>query len=122
MMPAANPIDLQRTDGEGLQTTKHVVTGAPTTPQACFEQTLSRGREERVALLGLVGDILSFLLKPPSSGAARLQVWPCLILDIAGHHDWHYEGLEGTSTSPPNLDDAPPCAPVSGTPSTDGGN
>lgn len=83
---------------KAYNTTKHVVTGAPTTPQACFEQTLSRAREERVALLVLVGDILSF----PSEAAvewahARLQASGVPYLYIAGNHDWHYEGLEGTS-------------------------
>lgn len=79
-------------------TTKHVATGASTTPQACFEEALSRAREERVALLVLVGDILSF----PSEAAvewahARLQASGVPYLYIAGNHDWHYEGMEGTS-------------------------
>ncbi|HRR34157.1 MAG TPA: metallophosphoesterase [Kiritimatiellia bacterium] len=83
---------------KAYNTTKHVVTGAPTTPQDCFEQTLSRAREERVALLVLAGDILSF----PSEAAvewahARLQASGVPYLYIAGNHDWRYEGMEGTS-------------------------
>lgn len=77
--------------------TRHFKTGQPTNPQASFEQALALAKTERVDLLALVGDIFSF----PSEAAIewaydRVQASGVPFLYIAGNHDWHYEGMEGS--------------------------
>jgi len=77
--------------------TSHFKTGQPTNPEQSFEESLARANANEVDLLALVGDIFSF----PSEAAidwvtkrlAKLQVpW----MYVAGNHDWHYEGMEGS--------------------------
>jgi UDP-2,3-diacylglucosamine pyrophosphatase LpxH len=80
--------------------TTHFATGAPTNPQAGFEQALAHAKADHVALLVLVGDIFSF----PSEAAvewahARLQASGVPTLYVAGNHDWHYEGMEGSENA-----------------------
>ncbi len=80
--------------------TKHFKTGGPTHPQESFEKALAFAKESRVHLLALVGDVFSF----PSEAAidwayARLKTAGVPYLYIAGNHDWHYEGMEGSETA-----------------------
>jgi predicted phosphodiesterase len=80
--------------------TRHFRSGAPTNPQESFEKTLAIAREERVDLLALVGDIFSF----PSEAAvewahAQLTAAGVPYLYVAGNHDWHYEGVEGSGAA-----------------------
>jgi predicted phosphodiesterase len=70
--------------------TKHYKTGEPTNPEACFEATLELAKEQQTDLLILGGDIMSF----PSEAAIE---WVLERLYTAGNHDWHYEGMEGSS-------------------------
>jgi len=77
--------------------TRHFLTGEPTHPQQCFEQTLVRAKNARVELLALVGDIVSF----PSEAAVewvQQQLAQAAIpyVYVAGNHDWHYEGMPGS--------------------------
>lgn len=78
--------------------TTHWQTGEPTNPEKAFEETLAIAKELNVDLLGLSGDIFSF----PSEAALewvmeRLEKSGLNYLYTTGNHDWHYEGMEGTS-------------------------
>lgn len=78
--------------------TRHFQTNEPTNPEACFEKTLAIAQKENAKLLVLAGDIFSF----PSEAAIE---WVCEKLNssglpylyTAGNHDWHYEGMQGSS-------------------------
>ena len=80
--------------------TTHFKTQATTHPEEAFEQTLAFAKEENADLITLVGDIFSF----PSEAAiewvqSKLKATGIPYLYIAGNHDWHYEGMEGTLES-----------------------
>jgi len=80
--------------------TKHFQNGIPTNPQQSFERTLTLARKGGVDLLAMVGDIFSF----PSEAAiewvhAKLKASGVLYCYIAGNHDWHYEGMEGSEAA-----------------------
>lgn len=77
--------------------TVHFRTGQATNPQKSFEETLQWAVEQQADLLALTGDIFSF----PSEAAvewAQEQLERCGIpyIYLAGNHDWHYEGMEGS--------------------------
>lgn len=83
---------------EAYQRTRQAVTGAWTTPKDQFQESLYQAREAQVDLIALVGDIFSF----PSEAAIawvldQLKASGLAWLYIAGNHDWHYEGLPGSS-------------------------
>ncbi|WDQ15787.1 metallophosphoesterase family protein [Rhodopirellula sp. P2] len=77
--------------------TTHFKTRQPTTPEKSFQDAIERANAQKVDLLALVGDIFSF----PSEAAIE---WVSEQLDdlkmpwlyVAGNHDWHYEGMEGS--------------------------
>ena len=78
--------------------TQHFRTNAETNPEECFNESLSRITEKRQELIVMAGDILSF----PSEAAVdwvgqRLRRTGVPHVYTAGNHDWHYEGMEGTS-------------------------
>jgi len=80
--------------------TKHVKTGLPTAPQESFEKAVQLARETAADLFAMVGDIFSF----PSEAAiewaqATLKRAGVPFLYVAGNHDWHYEGMEGTEAA-----------------------
>lgn len=84
---------------KGYNHTQHFRSKEATDPEKCFEETLQAAQNAHVELLVLAGDIFSF----PSEAAiewvlARLEKTGIPWLYIAGNHDWHYEGLPGTST------------------------
>jgi UDP-2,3-diacylglucosamine pyrophosphatase LpxH len=84
--------------------TKHFQTGEPTNPEACFQQTLAIAQNEKVSLIALIGDILSF----PSEAAVdwvgqQLKAFSLPFVYTAGNHDWHYEGMAGTTTELRNI-------------------
>lgn len=79
--------------------TLHFQTRQPTSPMQAFEATLKQAAEQHADLLILAGDILSY----PSEAAiewlhARLQEAAIPYVYVAGNHDWHYEGMPGTSS------------------------
>lgn len=80
------------------RTTKHVRTGKPTNPRESFQKILERAQRDRAAMVALVGDILSY---PSEAGvdwvSAQLDKAGLPYLYTAGNHDWHYEGMDGTS-------------------------
>ncbi len=80
--------------------TRHVKTGNITNPETCFLETLAIARQEQVAFVALLGDIFSF----PSEAAiewaeAQLKESQLSYVYVAGNHDWHYEGMEGSLES-----------------------
>lgn len=85
-------------------TTKHFRTGEETNPVRCFEETLALAVEKNADLIAMTGDIFSF----PSEAAIEWiheKVSNCGIpyMYIAGNHDWHYEGMEGSSKQLRNI-------------------
>lgn len=77
--------------------TKHFQTGAATHPNEAFVQGLALAKESGADLVALIGDIFSF----PSEAAvewtlARLAEAGLPFAYVAGNHDWHYEGMEGS--------------------------
>jgi predicted MPP superfamily phosphohydrolase len=80
------------------QSNSHFQTGENFTTAESFAWTLETAKKERVDFLVLTGDIFSF----PSQAAVE---WAQQKLDdtkipfayVAGNHDWHYEGMKGSS-------------------------
>jgi len=77
--------------------TKHFRTGEYTDPVRCFEETLEMAVGKKADFITMTGDIFSF----PSEAAIEWvleKVNNCGIpyMYIAGNHDWHYEGMEGS--------------------------
>jgi DNA repair exonuclease SbcCD nuclease subunit len=77
--------------------TIHFQSRLKTTPEESFEQTLDYAKKENADVITLVGDIFSF----PSELAiewvqAKLKAINIPYIFVAGNHDWHYEGMEGT--------------------------
>ena len=86
----------KRMAGAYNQTT-HFKTGEKTHPEEAFKQTLALAKEVKADLITLVGDIFSF----PSEAAVewvmeKLKQTGIPYIYIAGNHDWHYEGMEGS--------------------------
>lgn len=83
---------------EAYNVTKHYKTGEETTPSLAFLETIQVACEKEVDLLAMLGDIFSY----PSEYAIE---WADSILRdsrlnyvyTAGNHDWHYEGMSGSS-------------------------
>lgn len=78
-------------------TTRHFQTGEETNPEQTFVETLTLAQKEKFDFIGLVGDIFSF----PSQAAIewvqeKLQPLNIPYAYVAGNHDWHYEGMQGT--------------------------
>ena len=77
---------------------RHFQTGEPHSAAEHFEWTLATARKEKADFIALTGDIFSF----PSEAAVE---WALQALKqtgipfayVAGNHDWHYEGMEGSS-------------------------
>jgi hypothetical protein len=85
---------------KAYNTTKHFKTGATMTPEEGFKHVLTSARESKTDLFAMLGDIVSF----PSEAAvewisAEVAGSGLPSLYVAGNHDWHYEGLEGTSAA-----------------------
>lgn len=78
--------------------TTHAVTGRPTTPDECFAESLAAAKRDGADLVALTGDIVSF---PSEANVDRVMehLSGCGLpwMYTAGNHDWHYEGMEGTS-------------------------
>ncbi|WP_400073518.1 metallophosphoesterase family protein [Zobellia russellii] len=80
--------------------TTHFKTQIETNPEEAFEQTLAFAKEVNADVIILNGDIFSF----PSEAAiewvqSKLKDTGIPYIYIAGNHDWHYEGMEGTLES-----------------------
>ena len=80
--------------------TIHFQTGAATNPEESFRKTLEIAKQDQSKLDALIGDIFSF----PSEAAvewvaSQLKEAQLPHLYVTGNHDWHYEGMEGSSHS-----------------------
>lgn len=78
--------------------TKHFRTGADTNPEQSFIEVLDIAVKSKADLIALTGDIFSF----PSESAiewaySELQKTGIPFIYTAGNHDWHYEGMKGSS-------------------------
>jgi predicted phosphodiesterase len=76
----------------------HFETGEPYSSQESFERTLELAVKQEVDFLALTGDIFSF----PSQAAVdwalqKLNHTGIPFAYVAGNHDWHYEGMKGSS-------------------------
>ena len=79
---------------------KHFQTGVPTTPEESFLATIRLAQQRGVDAIAMLGDIVSY----PSERGVE---WIGEVLDTvaipcyytSGNHDWHYEGMEGSSES-----------------------
>jgi predicted phosphodiesterase len=76
----------------------HFRTGEKADTKTHFEATLNLAKEKEADLIALTGDIFSF----PSEAAIewahdQLQSIGIPYVYIAGNHDWHYEGMPGSS-------------------------
>lgn len=80
------------------QRNTHFETGENCTAPEGFEHSLSIAKEKQVDFLALTGDLFSF----PSEAAVEWVLEKLEEVDIpygfvAGNHDWHYEGMTGSS-------------------------
>lgn len=79
---------------------RHFQTGAQTTPEESFVATIRLAQQRDVDAIAMLGDIVSY----PSERGVE---WVGEVLDTvaipcyytSGNHDWHYEGMEGSSES-----------------------
>lgn len=76
----------------------HFQNGEKYTTKESFLWTLQQAKEEEADFLALTGDIFSF----PSEAAVewaldRLNETGIPFAYVAGNHDWHYEGMEGSA-------------------------
>jgi len=76
----------------------HFQTGEKYSAKESFEQTLELAKKQKVDVLALTGDIFSF----PSQAAVewalhKLNDTGIPFAYVAGNHDWHYEGMKGSS-------------------------
>jgi hypothetical protein len=77
---------------------KHYQTGEAGSTTAHFQQLVQLGKDQKVNLLALSGDILNYpsevsvsFVKDELSRSGLPHMY------TAGNHDWHYEGMEGTA-------------------------
>jgi len=79
---------------------KHYKTKKKTTSMQMFLDLLEVAKEENVDLIVLTGDIIN---NPSQSSAAfiykALKSIEIPYIYLAGNHDWHYEGMKGSSES-----------------------
>lgn len=76
----------------------HFQTGKEISTKESFEQTLELAKEQEIDFIALTGDIFSF----PSEAAIewalqKLNDTKIPFAYVAGNHDWHYEGMNGSS-------------------------
>jgi len=76
----------------------HFQTSEKYSTKESFEITLEFAKKEKVDFLALTGDIFSF----PSEAAVewalqKLRNTNIPFAYVAGNHDWHYEGMKGSS-------------------------
>ncbi len=90
--------DYSKRMAAGYKTTKHFQTGEETYPQKAFTETIALAEKNKSDGIAILGDMFSY----PSEAAIE---WAMNELNqvkvpfyyICGNHDWHYEGMAGSS-------------------------
>lgn len=90
--------DFSKRMAAAYQSNIHFQTGEELTTKESFEMTLNLAKEQNADFLALTGDIFSF----PSEAAiewafGKLKDTGIPFAYVAGNHDWHYEGMKGSS-------------------------
>ena len=91
-------LDFSTRMANAYKNNSHFQTGENYSTKESFEQTLELAIQQEVDFVALTGDIFSF----PSEAAVE---WALQKLNdtgipfayVAGNHDWHYEGMKGSS-------------------------
>lgn len=83
---------------EAYKKRKHFSTGELVTPSVVLDEILAKAVAEKIDLLSLSGDIINY----PSQTAVnfiseKVEATGIPYIYTAGNHDWHYEGMEGSS-------------------------
>lgn len=83
---------------EAYKQRKHYKTDELATPASMFDEILARAVEEKIDLLSLSGDIINY----PSKSAVefiskKVETTGIPYVYTSGNHDWHYEGMKGSS-------------------------
>lgn len=91
-------LDFSARMARAYKSNSHFQTGEKYSAKESFEQTLELAIKQKVDFLALTGDIFSF----PSQAAVewvlqKLNDTGIPFAYVAGNHDWHYEGMEGSS-------------------------
>ncbi len=78
--------------------TKHFQTGEETIPKEAFMETITLAKSKQADAIAILGDMFSY----PSEAAIEwtldtLKQTGVPFLYTCGNHDWHYEGMEGSS-------------------------
>lgn len=77
---------------------KHFKRGEELSTKESFEQTLQLAKEQKADFIALTGDIFSFPSEAAVEWAAqKLKDTSIPYAYVAGNHDWHYEGMPGSS-------------------------
>ena len=83
---------------DAYKTTKHYETGKTVTSQENFREAMQLAQTEKVDMIVLTGDIVN---NPSRTSVAmvadELEKTGVPYMYVAGNHDWHYEGMEGTA-------------------------
>ena len=93
-------LNFSRRMAKAYNQTKHFKTGEKTNPKKSFKQAITFAKESNADVITLVGDIFSF----PSELAiewvlSEIEAIGIPYIYIAGNHDWHYEGMDGSLDS-----------------------
>lgn len=91
-------VEYSKRMSKAYNNTKHFQTGQHINPEIAFQETLLIAQQQQSSLVALMGDIFSF----PSEAAIawameKVEAAGINYVYTAGNHDWHYEGMEGTS-------------------------
>jgi predicted MPP superfamily phosphohydrolase len=90
--------DFSKRMAGAYKTNIHFKTSEELSTKESFKQTLDLAKEQDVDFLALTGDIFSF----PSEAAIdwalfQLKETKIPFAYVAGNHDWHYEGMQGSA-------------------------
>jgi predicted phosphodiesterase len=86
--------------GNAYKVTRNAITGKETNPMQCFQELMTLAKKEKPDLIVLSGDIINY----PSATAVsfvldEVKATGLPFVYTAGNHDWHYEGMPGSSDS-----------------------
>jgi len=83
---------------DAYKITKHYATKKITTPPKSFRNAMEMAQTENVDMIILTGDIVNNPSKTSVTTVSdELKKTGIPYIYIAGNHDWHYEGMEGTA-------------------------